>query len=112
MKPRPLAGILAGATLALGGGAVASGAPARARALPPIRHVFVVVLENESYETAFGRGSPAAYLARALPAQGALLSNYYGIGHSSLDNYLAMISGQAPNVQTQLDCPTFGEFQL
>jgi hypothetical protein len=41
-----------------------------------------------------------------------LLRNYYGIGHLSLDNYIALISGQAPNQATQLDCRTFTEFQL
>ncbi|MGH8323622.1 MAG: transferrin receptor-like dimerization domain-containing protein, partial [Steroidobacteraceae bacterium] len=63
---------------------------------PPIRHVFVLLLENESASVTFGNTSPAPYLAQSLPAQGALLPNYYGIGHLSLDNYLALISGQAP----------------
>ena len=35
------------------------------------------------------------------------MPNYYGIGHSSLDNYIAMIGGQPPNPTTQADCPTF-----
>ncbi len=79
-------------------------------AAPPIRHVFVIVLENEGYKQTFGTRSPAAYLSRTLPAQGALLKNYYGIGHNSLDNYIAMISGQGPNVETQSDCPSFNDF--
>jgi hypothetical protein len=79
---------------------------------PPIRHVFIVVLENESYDTTFGPNSPAPYLAHMLPQQGALLTNYYGIGHASLDNYIAMISGQPPNEETQRDCGTFSEFAL
>jgi phosphatidylinositol-3-phosphatase len=79
---------------------------------PPIRHVFVLVLENESFETTFGPRSRAPYLADTLVAQGALLRGYYGIGHESLDNYIAMISGQAPNRSTQLDCSTFTEFRL
>lgn len=81
-----------------------------ARALPPIRHVFLLMLENESYEVTFGSGSPAPYLARTLPAQGAQLTQYYGIGHASLGNYLALISGQAPNEVTQLDCASFSDF--
>ena len=32
------------------------------------------------------------------------MPNYFGIGHSSLDNYIAMVSGQAPAPQTQDDC--------
>jgi hypothetical protein len=72
-------------------------------------HVFVIVLENEGYHITFGENSPAKYL-KSLVKQGAILPNYYGIGHYSLDNYLAMISGQAPNPVTQSDCPKFAEF--
>ena len=39
-----------------------------------------------------------------------MLSRFYGIGHFSLDNYLAMISGQAPNTATQGDCAVFSDF--
>jgi hypothetical protein len=78
---------------------------------PRIRHVFVLVLENQSYEYTFGPQSPAPYLARELPARGALLRQYHGIGHYSLDNYLALISAQAPNEETQMDCLVFSEFR-
>jgi hypothetical protein len=77
--------------------------PARAE-LPPIKHVFVIVLENEAESASFGATSTAPYLAKTLPSEGAFIPNYYGIGHNSLDNYIAMISGQAPNPQTQADC--------
>jgi len=76
-----------------------------------VRHVFVVVLENEPYEVTFGKQSLAPYLAHTLPKEGILLPNYYGIGHHSLDNYIAMISGQAPNPATQDDCKTYSEFR-
>src|SRR6516162_6604250 len=79
--------------------------------LPPIRHVFVLLLENQSYHATFGSGSPAPYLARTLPARGALLTHYYAIGHASLGNYIALVSGQAPNSATQLDCSTFADFR-
>jgi hypothetical protein len=75
-----------------------------------IRHVFVIVLENESASTTFGAASPAPYLATTLRSEGAFLPNYYGVGHSSLDNYIAMISGQAPNTQTRADCGVFANF--
>ena len=78
--------------------------------LPPIKHVFIIMLENESYPVTFGPQSIAPYLSRELPKQGALLPNYYGVGHYSLDNYIAMISGQAPNPATQADCSTYSEF--
>ena len=79
-------------------------------AAPPVHHVFVVVLENEVFTKTFAADSPAPYLAHELPGQGALLSNYYAIGHASLDNYIAMISGQPPNDDTQRDCDTFTDF--
>lgn len=77
----------------------------------PIGHVFVIVLENQPFSRTFGAQSPAPYLAHQLTAQGALLEQYYGIGHLSLDNYIAMISGQAPNPATQHDCRTFSAFK-
>ena len=77
-----------------------------------VQHVFLIVLENQSYEATFGRNSAARDLSRTLTKQGALLPNYYGIGHWSLDNYIAMISGQAPNKETQADCEIYSEFQL
>jgi hypothetical protein len=79
--------------------------------LPPIRHVFVLLLENESYGVTFGSRSPASYLARTLPSHGALLTHYYAIGHASLGNYIALVSGQAPNSATQLDCSTYVDFR-
>ena len=95
---------LAVTTGVLSGGAQAAVTP------PAIGHVFVIVLENESFEVTFGPKSPARYLARTLPAHGVLLTHYYGTGHYSLDNYLAMISGQAANPDTRDDCETFSDF--
>src|SRR4051795_3809072 len=81
-----------------------------AAAPPPIKHVFVIVLENKGFDTTFGPGSQAPYLSQTLPSQGQLLTQYYGIGHASLDNYIAMVSGQAPNIVTQADCPFYFNF--
>ena len=78
---------------------------------PPIRHVFIILLENKTYRTTFGTGSAAPYLAKTLPARGALLVDYFGVGHESLDNYIALVSGQAPNPATQMDCHEVVEFQ-
>ena len=78
---------------------------------PHIGHVFVVNLENKSFETTFGSSSPAPYLAHTLTAQGALLDNFYGIAHYSLPNYLAQISGQGPDPATQGDCGTYSRFR-
>jgi hypothetical protein len=85
--------------------AFALGLPAAAHAaLPPLKHVFVIVLENKDYNESFGKDSAAPYLAQTLPAMGKLLTQYFGTSHLSLGNYLTMISGQAPNFDTQGDC--------
>jgi len=68
-------------------------AGAHATAVAPIRHVFVLMLENQNAAVTFSGRPPSPYLAQTLPARGALLPNYYGIGHASLDNYVAMVSG-------------------
>jgi hypothetical protein len=78
--------------------------------LPPIRHVFVIVLENEDYTDTFGDPTADPYLATDLPASGAQLSEYHAIGHFSNDNYIALISGQAPNPDNQSDCQVFDDF--
>ncbi|HUE27529.1 MAG TPA: alkaline phosphatase family protein, partial [Solirubrobacteraceae bacterium] len=96
------------AALAVSGALVPSSAAAAG--LPAIRHVFVIVLENESASTTFGTNSPAPYLAKTLTSEGAYLPNYYGTGHESNDNYISMISGQAPNPQNQGDCQIFDDF--
>jgi hypothetical protein len=75
-----------------------------------IKHVFVIVLENEGFDVTFGPTSKAPYLSQTLTSQGVLLSQYYGTGHVSLDNYVAMISGQAATPQTRNDCQTYADF--
>src|SRR3954452_20615124 len=74
---------------------------------PPIKHVFVIVLENKGFSETFGAGSQPPYLSTQLTAQGQLLTQYYGTAHQSLANYVAMVSGQAPNTQTQSDCQVY-----
>ncbi|TMK38795.1 MAG: hypothetical protein E6G56_13455 [Actinobacteria bacterium] len=98
---------------------VGSPLPARAAGPPPIRHVWVINEENGQVcvnpsNSAYGAvltgttGCPLAgagdYLRTVLPAEGTLVENYFGIGHESLDNYIAEVSGQAPNPATQADC--------
>ncbi|MDX6639755.1 MAG: phosphatidylinositol-3-phosphatase [Solirubrobacteraceae bacterium] len=83
-----------------------AGLPAAAAraALPPIHHVWVIQLENTSYDAAFVNNAANSYLGRTLPQSGELLRQYYATGHVSLDNYISQLSGQAPNPDTQGDC--------
>lgn len=73
-------------------------------------HVFVIVLENTTYDQAFGSAAVSDYLASELPAMGMLLTQYYGTAHPSLPNYIAMISGQAPNPDTHGNCQDYTDF--
>ena len=75
-------------------------------------HVFVIVLENEGFDVTFGPNSKAPFLSKTLTSQGVLLNQYYGTGHVSLDNYVAMISGQAATPDTRNDCQIFADFVL
>jgi len=98
--------------LVLLGAGLASTASATPKAgLPPIKHVWVIELENEGYQQSFGTPSADPYLATTLPKMGVLLKNYYGIGHASADNYIAQISGQAPDTATQNDCGVWTKFE-
>jgi hypothetical protein len=55
-------------------------------AAPP--HVFVIVMENRSYSQAIS----SAYVS-SLAAQYAIATDYHGVSHPSLPNYLALTSG-------------------
>src|SRR5664279_6629337 len=69
-----------------------------------IKHVWLIILENKSYDATFTGLNQNTYLWKTLPGQGTLLTNYYGTGHFSMDNYLSMVAGQAPQSDTQSDC--------
>jgi hypothetical protein len=72
-----------------------------------IKHVWLIILENKSYDASFTGLNNNTYLWKTLPSQGNLLKNYYGTGHFSLDNYLSMTSGQATMTDDQDDCPDY-----
>ena len=80
-----------------------------AGATPSVRHLFLILLENKTYDKTFGSSPGSSYLAK-LPEHGALLQRFYGIAHLSLPNYIAVASGQPPNTQTQSDCQTYNNF--
>jgi hypothetical protein len=98
------------ALAAAGIGAVLTDRSAVAASLPPIKHVWIITLENQDYATTFGSPAADPYLAATLPAKGALLKQYYGVGHESNDNYIALVSGQPPNPFTQSDCQVYTGF--
>lgn len=69
-----------------------------------VKHVFVIVLENKTFSNTFGTSTQDPYLQKTLVPIGGLLTQYYGTGHVSLDNYISMISGQSPTPDTDDDC--------
>lgn len=87
-----------------GGGSSSKGSAAK---LPPIKHVFVVMLDDEPYATAFGPASAAKYLTGTLEKQGELLLRYYAVAHEGLGDGIALLSGQGPTEATAADCPTY-----
>jgi phosphatidylinositol-3-phosphatase len=77
--------------------------------LPDVKHVFLIVLGDNGYEETFGKASPSPYLAKKLPAQGELLTNYYAVAQGGLANQIALLSGQGPTAETVADCPTYAD---
>ena len=75
-----------------------------------IKHVWLIILENKSYDATFTGLNRNTYLWQTLPHQGVLLKNYYGTGHFSQDNYISLVSGQATEPDTQSDCPDYTHF--
>ena len=78
MRNRVLMRLAGAGAMALGvssvalSGATSPAAGAATRSLPPVKHVFVIVLENQGYGSTFGKPSADPYLARTLPSQGAV----------------------------------------
>jgi phosphatidylinositol-3-phosphatase len=98
-------------TAALAAGVVgATAATSGTPTVPHVKHIFIVVLENENADATFGPNTQIPYLAKTLTSQGAFVPNYYATGHLSLDNYISMVSGQGPNLQTQSDCQVYTKF--
>jgi len=98
-----VAAVVLGGLVGAGGAAAATGAGLEG--VPRVQHVVVLILENESFASTWSAQSPARYL-NSLVHQGAFVPQYYGTGHVSLDNYLAMPSGLAgPQIaNTYTDC--------
>ncbi len=105
-----------GAALALAAACVAPTTPppatttttSSAQHVPNFRHVFFLLLENESFDAAFGpTGAQNAPYLNSLATHWGFAPNTYGEAHLSLPNYLSLTSGQRPNYNTELDCPKY-----
>jgi hypothetical protein len=92
-----------------GGGAGSGSGSGSASKLPPVKHVFLIVLADQPYAAVFGPASKAPYLAKTLEKQGELLVRYYAVAHDELANGIALISGQGPTAETAANCPTYAD---
>ena len=59
--------------------------------IPRLEHAFVIVMENHAYDQIIG--NPDAPFINAYASEANLATNYYGVGHPSLTNYLEIVGG-------------------
>jgi acid phosphatase len=71
-----------------------------ATAPPHFSHVVVIVFENKDYGEVIG--NPQAPTFRRLARRYGLLTNFRGVAHPSLPNYLALVSGSTHGITN--DC--------
>jgi phosphatidylinositol-3-phosphatase len=62
--------------------------------VPPLKHVFVIMMENTSYDALLSPGNLNTTFIQQLAADNGLATNYFGVTHVSLPNYIATTSGQ------------------
>jgi phosphatidylinositol-3-phosphatase len=96
-----------GAGSGKGGGETGAEGDGASGKLPPVKHVFVILLADQPYASVFGPSSSAPYLAKTLERRGELLVRYYAVAHDELANEIALVSGQGPTPQTEVNCPTY-----
>jgi acid phosphatase len=73
---------------------------ASARRVPAFAHAVVIVFENKDQQSIIG--SREAPTFTALARRYAQLTQYYGVTHPSLPNYIALVSGSAQGISD--DC--------
>jgi phospholipase C len=85
--------LLAGAvaTTSLGTFAATAGAKGPVTAGGP-DHIFYIMMENHAYDQIIGNTADAPFINQ-LAAQNRLASNFHGVTHPSMPNYLSAISG-------------------
>jgi phospholipase C len=81
---------IAGAALGALGAAPAQAAP---------KHLFLIMMENHSTEDIFGNSADAPYVNALIKQPGVLFATqYFGVTHPSLPNYLALLSGSTQGI--------------
>jgi phospholipase C len=62
--------------------------------VPPLQHVFVIMMENTSFDDLLSPSNTNTAFIQQLAANNGLATNYFGVTHDSLPNYIAATSGQ------------------
>jgi phosphatidylinositol-3-phosphatase len=99
----PGAVLLAGASVVIGlsmpavaagsGASQPAGLESRAAAFPHMDHVFVIMMENTAYSDLLNPSNQNTTFIRSLAATFGLETDYFGVTHVSLPNYVAATSG-------------------
>jgi phosphatidylinositol-3-phosphatase len=87
-------GTVVGPMTASAGPAQNSTRSASAPGGPKLKHVFVIMMENTAYDDLLSPTNPNTTFIQHLAANKGLATNYYGVTHVSLPNYIAATSGQ------------------
>jgi phospholipase C len=104
LRFRPLAGLAAVPVAAF---TLALAAPAQAT--PTFDHVYVLMMENQSFDNLVGRdkvdasgnilGPDTPFITQLATRRAGLATLYFGVTHPSLPNYVAQISGDYFGIQ-------------
>ena len=105
-----LVGVVATTAISLGASAAPAPAAKPAAYLPPVKHAFVINLENKGYDETWGPGSAAPYLSGRCGRRGTCSPSTTAPRTTALRTIVAQVSGQGPNPQTQGDCQVFSDF--
>ena len=90
----PLLAIAAAAGFLLGHGPASAAAP---------KHVILIMMENHGTDTLLGNKEDAPFLNELIAEPGVrYATQYYGVTHPSLPNYLALIAGDTMGIHD--DC--------
>ena len=78
---------------ATGQGPRSVAAAAGTDSFPHLDHVFVIMMENTSYSDLLSPSNPNTRFIQGIASRYGLETNYYGVTHTSLPNYVAATSG-------------------
>jgi phospholipase C len=107
-------GAIVGPMAASAGPVSGSSAGGSSLGVPPLNHVFVIMMENTSYDDLLSPSNPNTTFIQHLAADNGLATNYFGVTHVSLPNYIAATSGQTwgSNSDDTAQAPLFNHQNL